>query len=195
MAQYIDLDSILRDREDYPNENDYQLSPQQVEGWFRNSRVVTPLPQNPNTYPLGFVSSISIVDLALPYSSLLATMPRVYINFTSMLYRDVNLVQTINSSLPDAKFVCKYDKIQYDSLNTPIWIHYKCDMDQVMRFERRDPIQFQVLTRSGNVLPQQDTNVPADADPLKQTLCTLSITPYIQDGKFDNQMVETLNTS
>jgi hypothetical protein len=194
MAQYIDLDSILRDREEYPNENDYQLSPQQVEGWFRNSRIVTPLPQNPNTYPLGFVSSISIVDLALPYSALLSTMPRVYINFTSMLYRDVNLVQTISSSLPDAKFVCKYDKIQYDSLNNPIWIHYKCDMDQVMRFERRDPIQFQVLTRSGNILPQQDTTIPLDADPLKQTLCTLSITPYIQDGKFDNQMVETLNS-
>ena len=194
MSTFIDLDSFWRDREVYPNENDYQLSPQQVDCWFRTPRSVRNLPQNPNSYPVGFAVSISIVSLTLPYTTSLATMPRVYINFTSFLYKDIHLIQAISGQQPDSKFVCTFDKIQNDSAGTPLWIHYKCDMNQVMRFEMRDPIIFQVLTRSGDVLPQQDTSVPTAADPNKQTLCTFSITPFIKDGKFDNHMVEVLNS-
>lgn len=194
MTTFIDLDSIWRDREVYPNENDYQLSPQQVESWFRSNRTVKALPQNPNTFPLGFASTISIVDLALPYTDELAEMPRVYINFTSILYRDMHLISAISGKQPFSKFICRMDYIQMDRNGDPMWIHYKCDMDQVMRFERKDPIQFQILTRSGDILPRQDDLIPLPALPNKQSLCTFSLTPFIQDGRYDNHMVETLNS-
>lgn len=193
MTSYIDLDSMWRDRETYPNENDYELGPKQVETWFRSNRHVRSLPQNPNSLPQGFVTSISIVSLTLPYSVDLVKMPRVYVNFSSKLYRDIHLIQGISGKQAESKFVCTFDKIQNDEFGNPLWIHYKCDMDQVMRFEKRDIIIFQILTRSGNILPQQDDNIPLPGNPDKQSLCTLSLTPFIQDAKFDNHMVETIN--
>lgn len=193
MTSYIDLDSMWRDREAYPNENDYVIGPNQIESWYRMNRIVRALPQNPNSLPLGFATSISLVSLTLPYSVDLVKMPRVYVNFTSKLYRDLHLVQAIDGRQAESKFVCHFDKIQNDSLGVPTWIHYKCDMDQVMRFEKKDPVIFQIFTRSGNILTQQDDNIPLPGNPDKQSLCTFSLTPYLQDGRFDNHMVETLN--
>jgi hypothetical protein len=59
-------------------------------------------------------------------------------------------------------------------------------MEQTMRFKRGDPVVLSITTRSGDILPQQDTDVPTDADPTKQTQITFEITPYINDADYSN---------
>lgn len=184
MASYVDLDSIWRERESYPNENDYQLLPAQVKTWVKQNRTVTSTSRNPGMRPLEFAVTIEIKYLALPYTADLMAYPRVYVNFRSRNYDDIRLIDCIDGKHPDAKFVCSFDKIQYDSLNNPVWIHYKSGMKQTMRFERGQPVVFQVCGRNDIPLPQQDTPPSQDPDPLKQTLCTFEIKPYEIDGEF-----------
>ena len=190
MSTFIDLDSIFRDREVYPNEASYEVSENQVETWFKSSRSVRAHPQNPNTQPLEFATSIKIHYLATPYTEELADVPRLYVNFRSILYKDIHLIHAIDGRQPDAKFICSFEKIQNDSNGDPLWIHWKCSMEQVMRFRRGEPIFFEITTRSGTVIPQQDTDVPDDPDPTKQTLCTFETLPYIRDGDYDNHLVD-----
>lgn len=192
MATFVDLDSFERDRETYPNPNDYQLQVQQIKTWNRASRSVRAFPQNPNIEPKEFVTTINIRYMTLPYSDAVAALPRIYVNFVSRTYKDINLIQTINGIHSDAKFICVPDRIQEDpNTGNPIWIHYKCSMEQTMRFKRDDPILVQFTTRSGDVLPNTDTLVPNPPDPNQQTLITFELTPYIRDGDYDNQMLST----
>lgn len=191
MASFIDLDSIFRDREVWPNPADYTLSESQVDTWYKEARSVRAYPQNPNIQPLEFATTLNITYLTIPYTEELASIPRVYIDIHSREYKDIHLISAINGKQPDAKFICSFDKIQFDNNFVPTWIHYKCDMEQTMRFRRGDPITFKVMTRNGNVLPNGDTLVPDVADPNKQILCTLAVTPYIRDGDYDNHLVET----
>lgn len=186
MATYVDLDSIWRERESYPNENDYQLLPAQVKTWFKQNRTVTATSRSPALRPLEFSVTIQILFLTLPYSATLASYPRVYINFRSRRYDSIHLIDTIDGTLPDSKFVCSFNFIQNDALGVPMWIHYKCGMKQTMRFERSDPIIFQVCGRNGIPLPAQDTPPSQDPDPNKQSLCTFQITPYEIDGDFSD---------
>lgn len=194
MSTFIDLDSIWRDREDFPNENDYELKPMQVESWFKTPRTVKAYPENPNTYSLGFATTVNIKHLAIAYTETLSELPKVYVNFRSMNYKDIHLINSIDGVQRDAKFVCVPERIQNDRNGNPIWIHYRCNMEQTMRFQRKDQVIFQILTRNGQVLPSVDTIAPNPPDPLKQTLCTLEITPYIIDGDYDNHMSQTLGS-
>jgi hypothetical protein len=189
MANFIDLDSIWRDREINPNENSYEVGPNQICSWYQKARTVMAVPQNPNTQPLDFSSTISIKYLTLPYSDALSELPRVYINFYSKKYKDVNLINSINGIQNDAKFICAFDRVQNDINGNPLWIHYKCKMRQAMRFARSEPVLFQITTRDGSILPQLDTNIPDLPDPTKQTLCTFEITPLIRDGYFSQDVL------
>ena len=194
MATFIDLDSIFRDRETYPNENSYELLPKQVKAWFTSARTVRAYPQNPTSTPLEFATTVRISYLALPYTEDLAEFPRIYLNFESKLYKDIHLISAIDGKHPNAKFVCVPDRVQNDRNGDPLWIHYKCAMEQTMRFRRGDPIKFEITTRSDDILPQQDTSSPVDPDPTKQTVCTFEITPYIRDGDYTNNLLETHTT-
>ena len=195
MSTFIDLDSVWRDKEQYPNENDYQLTSEQVATWFSSSRSVRAYPQNPAIQPLEFSTSVAISHLTIPYSDEVAAFPRIYVNFRSRRYNDVRLINTINGVQPSAKFICIPHKVQDDPVTgAPLWIHYQCNMEQVMRFSRGDEVVFQLTSRSGDILPQQDTSGADAPDPEKQTLCTFQITPYVRDGDFDNHMVETHTT-
>lgn len=196
MSNFIHLDSIYRDRETYPNENNYQVVGKQLDSWFRAARNVTPLPPNPSTQPLNFVLAVNIRHLVLPYSADLAEMPLVFVDFHCKKYQDIHLVSAINGTQPDARFICSFDKIQNDSAGTtPLWIHYKCNIEQVMRFERGDDVSITFTTRSGAVLTQQDTSPPDDADPTKQSLITFELTPYLRDGDYSEQAMITPLTS
>lgn len=193
MSSFIDLDSIWRDREMFPNENKYELTPNQVESWFRKSRTVRAFPQEPSTSPLEFATTVNLRYLTLPYTDELSLIPRVYVNFSSREYKDIRFINTIDGRLPEAKFICQFDKVQNDSFGNPVWIHYKCVMEQTMRFKRDDTISFEITSRNGNTLPQND-NPPID-EPISniQTLATFEVTPYIRDGDYDNHMASTLN--
>ena len=67
MATFIDLDSVWRDRDNFPNGLDYTVLPSQIATWVRSSREVRALPQGPNQRPLDFVSSVNIPAAVLPY--------------------------------------------------------------------------------------------------------------------------------
>jgi hypothetical protein len=189
MANFIDLDSTWRDRDVYPNENSYEVDSHQVSTWCKNSRTVRALPQNPNTQPLDFSTTIAIKYLTLPYTDDLSELPRVYINFYSKKYKDVNLINSINNIQYNTKFICTHDRIQNDRNNIPLWIHYKCKMKQTMRFAMGEPILFQITTRDGTILPQLDTNIPDLYNPIKQTLCTFELIPLIRDGYFSQDVL------
>jgi hypothetical protein len=195
MANFIDLDSIWRDKEIYPNENNYEVGSNQIGGWYQKARTVRALPQNPNTQPLDFSTSIGIKYLTLPYSETLSDLPRVYINFYSKKYKDVNLINSIGDVQNNAKFICVPDRIQNDINGNPLWIHYKCNMKQAMRFARSEPVLFQITTRDGTILPQLDTNVPDSPDPSKQTLCTFEITSLVRDGYFSQDVLSNPHSS
>ena len=194
MSTFFDLDSIWRDGEANLNPANYELTPAQVETWFPSARSVRAHPQNPSMKPLEFATSIKIHYLTIPYTESFAELPRIYINFRSKEYGDIHLIQAISGKQPDAKFICVFDRIQNDRNGTPLWIHWRCSMEQVMRFKRGDTIIFQITTRDGTILPIEDNPIPDPPDPLRQTLCTLEALPYIKDGDYDNHMVETMQT-
>ena len=184
MATFIDLDSMWRDREIYPNPADYQLTPAQIKSWFRTSRTVQAFNSNPSVQPLDFAVSINIKELTLPYDDSIAGLPRIYVDFHCRKYNDIHLIQAIDGRHSEARFVCKPHNIQNDSNGNPLWIHYTCNMEQVTRFSRNDMIIFRVTTRDGSVIPNFDTLVPDDADPDKQILAVFEITPYLRDGDY-----------
>ena len=195
MSTYVDLDSVWRDKEQFPNENNYELTPNQVTSWFNSARSVRAFPQNPTTQPLEFVTSVNIKHLAIPYSDDVAAFPRVYVNFRSRRYSDVHLINAIDGKQPTAKFICIPHKVQDDPVTgNPLWIHYQCNMEQVMRFSRGDTVVFELTSRNGNALPQQDTSGDEEPDPNKQTLCTFELTPYLRDNDFSNHLTETHTT-
>lgn len=187
MSSFINLDSIHRKRDEYPNENSYTVDDQQTKTWYRSSRTVLATAQNPSVKPKEFATSVKLVYLSLPYTEELAEFPIVYVNFRSIEYKDIHLIQAISGTQSEAKFVCRFDKIQEDRNGDPLWIHYQCHMEQVMRFRRGDPVVFQVTTRSGSILPQQDSAPTDPPEPMKQTQATFEITPYINDGDYTNQ--------
>ena len=192
MSTYIDLDSTFRDKETYENPADYELNERQVCTWVKAARAVRAFPMNPNVRPLEFATTVKLIYLTLPYAAEINNLPRVYVNFESRKYRDIRLIQSIEDQHPNAKFICNFERIQNDDLGNPLWIHYRCVMEQTMRFERGDNVIFQVMSRDGSIIPNQDTAVGVPADPTKQILATFEITPYIRDGDYDNHMVETL---
>ncbi len=195
MASFIDLDSIWRDREIYPNPSDYQLTPSQVESWFRSARTIRAFPANPSTQPLDFSMSVNIKHLTLPYDDSIVSLPRVYIDFHSRRYNDIHLIQTIDGRHPDARFICIPHRIQTDADGIPIWIHYNCNMEQVMRFKRDDMMIFQITTRDGSVLPNFDTLVPIAPDPDRQTLVVFEVTPYLRDGDYSENLIQPAQVS
>lgn len=79
MSTFIDLDSVWRDRQAYPNPCDYELTPEQVDTWVRSVREVRALPQNANERPLDFVTSINVIGLTLPFPRIELYAPRLII--------------------------------------------------------------------------------------------------------------------
>lgn len=119
--------------------------------------------------------------------------PRLYLNYHQG-YNDRQLVNSISSIHDEVKFVLVYDHVQYDSYGTPVWIHYRSVMDQVMRLRRDFPPSFTVTSRNGDIIPffiDYDQNLPANPD--KQMLLDLVLTPYIRDAMYTNGTIETAN--
>jgi hypothetical protein len=79
MSTFIDLDSVWRDRQTYPNPCDYELTPDQVDTWVRAVREVRALPQSANERPLDFVTSINVINLTLPYPRIELYAPRLIV--------------------------------------------------------------------------------------------------------------------
>lgn len=195
MANYIHIDSSYRDKEEYPNENNFQLTAKQVQGWNKYARSVRPFPQNPSLQPLDFASSLKIVSIITPYSEFIAQQPYLFLCFGNIQsgvgYSDISLVSTINNHHNDIRFVLFQRKIQKDDSGQKIWIHWTSEMEQVTRFRRDVEMIMTLKTRFGVVLPSLDTD-PYQTDISKQVSCTVEITPYLRDASYDNHYTQPL---
>lgn len=192
MASYVDLYSLWRDRDTYPNACDFEVLPSQIKHWFKESREVRAFPQKPNARPLEFVDSITLLSLTLPYDDRLAVLPRLYVDFHSRLYNDQYLLNQIDGKIPNARFICLPERIQYDiDGTTPIWIHYKSHTDQVMRFNRDDTVTLKVMNPEGIVLPYFIEDDPTEqADITQQSLTTFKVIPYIRDNEYSHHTID-----
>lgn len=140
-----------------------------------------------------FYNYTASVEAELTDALQLLTYPRIYLNYYQF-HDDNQLVFSIDSIHREVKFVFTHDRHQYDNQGNPIWIHYRCLFDQVMRINRDHPPVFRITNRSDNILPffiDTDDSVPANPD--KQMLIDISLTPYIRDAVYTNSTIETSN--
>lgn len=195
MSTFVDLDSVYRDRTDpLQNENNYIITPSQIETWRRAPRTVTTFPRNPNTQNSSSIQTVELLHLTMPYDSEVSPSPleysKLYVQFTNSETQTIRLINGIDGVHAESTFVCVYDKIQYNEAGDPIWIHYKCTMDQVMPIDLSKPIKVVITSRSQDIVPSVDTgSVP---DPAKQTQMTLRITPYLRDGDYSNHLTTSV---
>jgi hypothetical protein len=194
MSSYIDLVSSFRDREQFPNSADYTVTEDQVSSWFTAARTVRGNPQKAQDRLLEFATSVKLLVLTVPFSPTLALQPRLYVDFHCRRYEDLYLINTISGFNRDARFVCVLDRIQVDDNGNSVWMHYRSNMDQVLRFRRKDPVVFRIFTVDGVSINPGDNLIPQPLDPFKQTLATFEVTPYIRDEHFSNQLLETITT-
>lgn len=192
---YANTIGILRNVEyhivnaNIPNPGDFQLA---------LTQGGAPITLSDSTGANLVLSQISLADYvdimaALQSAIQLVSYPRIYLDFYSLQYRSIRLLNTNNGVLPDAKFVLGIDRVQYDDKLTPVWIHYKSHGEQVYRYKRDDPVIIRFMTRDGSTIPffdEPDLTIPTN--PTKQTLITLNVTPYIRDGSYTNQNVDPI---
>lgn len=193
MASYINLDSIFRDRQNYPNPAEFQVSADLIKGWHPNPPKVNATNALVTDRSLEFASTLKLMQLIIPYSANLLNQPCLYVSFFSSSYKDTNIVGSMTPIHAEDNFICNYSKTQYDNLGNPIWLHYDCKMRVTMRFRRNSTVLFKVSTRSGASIPDFiDTNYTIPADPTKQVLATFEIIPFIRNNAYTNHLVEPI---
>jgi hypothetical protein len=185
MSTFVDLISSGRDREVYPNPCEYTIPAEKLNGWYASARTVNAIPQDSKT--LEFTTSVELCRLTTPYSSALAIVPRLYVDFKTQKYNDTSLIAAISGQRADAKFIVHPIQIQGTS-----WIHWEPTINpQVMRIDRRSPISLRIFDTNGTTLSITDDAPPDPANPNLQTMITFKLTPYIRDSSFSNHTVET----
>jgi hypothetical protein len=201
MATFIDVDSQFREYNTYPNPASFTITAPQVSTWFSFNRTTRAYAQNPVTAPLDFASTVKIDSLIIPYvvgtfgttNIDFSVIPKLYVDFHSKNVNSLRLIQAINGNHADARFVCSFDKFQTDDANNRVWIHYRCGMEQVMRFRKNSEMQFEVSQRDGTPLPLDLVDTGSTPNPLYQVMATFEITPYLNDGDYDNQNITPIN--
>lgn len=119
--------------------------------------------------------------------------PRLYLNYYQG-HNDRQLINCIDNLHSEVKFVLFQERVQYDGDNTAVWIDYYSRNDQVMRIMRDFPPNFVITTRNQEIVPfftDLDLSVPANPD--KQVLIDMTLTPYIRDALYTNSTIETVN--
>jgi hypothetical protein len=190
MANYIDIDSLYRDRETYPNPADFTIRPSDTLTWYP-LRVISRNPPDTKLAAQNLFQSISLLSLIIPYHDEFADLPKLYVDMHCLKYQDTPMIYTIDNKLSTARFVCVPEKIQNDSSGTPVWIHFKgITKDQTFRFYSNETIVFKVFTRTNTVLPLSDpvvdpvSNEVLPLDPNLQVLATFEVVPYLRDGDY-----------
>lgn len=201
MANYFAIESIRRNRDEFPNPAEFTVEASQTRGWFKSARQVRAVGQNPQTMSLDFVSAIEVKQVITPYlfpdpppdppvGAPLVPYSYLYLDIHSPTYNDQYLINTISGANRDARFLLIRDKVIFDSKGKPIWILWNSPMEQVLRFKRDDPLVFRLFTPNGLTLPL------VDPDPLPredvQVMALLGVTPYSRDGTYDNHLLQYL---
>ncbi len=119
------------------------------------------------------------------------SIPRLYIDFNCKQYSDINMLYTIDGYHPTAKFVVTRSKTETDESGRELWIHYSSDMAQTMRFKRNDQVRIRISDRGDRTIDVfNDTRLSDQADPMKQTMVTLSVIPYFRDNNYDHSDID-----
>ena len=201
MSNYFSIESIRRNRDEFPNPAEFTVEASQTQGWFRRSRTVRAVGQNPQTMSLDFVSSIEVKQVITPYKipdpppkppAPTPTTPYsyLYLDIHSPTYNDQYLINTIGGANRDARFLLGRDKVIFDDTGSPVWILWTSPMEQVLRFKRDDPLVFRLFTPDGVTLSLVDDGpVPKES---VQIVALLGITPYSRDGDYDNHLLQYL---
>lgn len=193
MSSFLHLDSGFRNVQQFPSPAEYVVTADQVKSWFAQARSVRAYPQEIPKKQYEFVTSLKLLHLVLPYTDELISAPIIYIDLHSQKYQDKNLVTTISSVFPTITFVAEYDKTQPNIAGDPAWIHYKCNMTQVMRWARNNPILFKIVMPATNTVPVITDNTPPELpNPAVQVQATFEMIPYIRDDEYTNHMITTL---
>ena len=202
MSNYFAIESIRRNRDEFPNPAEFTVEASQTQGWFRSARQVRALGQNPQTMSLDFVSAIEVKQVITPFHipdpppnppSPTPSNPYsyLYLDIHSPTYNDQYLINTISGANRDARFILIRDKIIYNSAGKPTWILWTSPMEQVLRFKRNDPLVFRLFTPNGITLPLID-NKP-EPNESAQIMALLGVTPYSRDGNYDNHLLQYLS--
>lgn len=121
----------------------------------------------------------------------LLSFPRIYLDIHSVRYDDTRAVRTIGGILTSAKFVLMVDRIQNDSNGSPTWIHYRSSNEQTLRFRLEDPIVVAFYSRSDMIMDFfSETDMSVNADPFRQSLITIEVTPYSRDNSFRGEPLD-----
>lgn len=209
MSNYLHLDSFYRKINSYPNPAEYSLDTDNLVGFNAEARTVRPTARDPRLRPEEFSTTLNLTEIIIPYyfdptlpagtgpgqldnpSNVSANLPNIYIDIHSDRYNDSFLTNTIDNSNPDIRFIATFGRVQLNNLGVPEWSHFApVHMPQVLRFRRNYPMTIRIFNRAGGTLPIIDFN-PGDPDrPLRQTLMTYEIVPYIRDDEFSNHLIE-----
>lgn len=224
MSTYIDLDSSYRERTAYPNPCEYIVTADQVSGWPRTARQVTAHAGRPGSNAVEFSQSIQVKHVILPYATATysvnpepgfslqpggetvithtADLQRIYLDVHSEGKNDMHLVNTIGDKIPKARFILTQEKVQFDRLGVPKWVHFGCRIDQAMRFDRNRPVTISIMQEQGKVLFIDDLTSAIVAPPITvpptppfdpvhendvkalQTYILMEVIPYFRDADY-----------
>lgn len=197
MSTYIDLYSYWRDAVAYPNPADYIVTADNVSTWNKEPRKVLANSNRPSGKVIEFVEGVQVLECRLPYGNVTyvdasgatitvntGDLQRIYLDVHNPYNNDLQLIYSINNKMTNARFVLMFDGFQNSTSTTnPIWVKFKCEMHQAMRFTRNDSIIVRIMQEEGYVLTITDTSPPTKAN---QTYILLEVTPFLIDGYWDN---------
>ena len=197
MSNWIYLNSIYRNRTDYPSPADYTVDPKQLVGWFKTSRTTSNIPP-PNPRMQEYVTSVTVDHIVIPYDANLQKLPYLYLDVHSQNQNDSAIVATIGGTVPEMRFLCEVGHVQFDNTtNTPLWMHLHVKMDQQLRLRRDLPLVIRIYDDSGITIFSPgsrsaliiDETPPVKPDIYRQTHIAMKLVPYVHDGSFDNQLL------
>ena len=202
MSNYFSIESIRRNRDEFPNPAEFTVEASQTQGWFRRSRTVRSVSQNPQTMSLDFASAIEVKQVITPYKipdpgpkppvgAAATPYSYLYLDIHSPTYNDQYLINTMGGANRDARFLLVRDKVIFGKKGEPVWILWTSPMEQVLRFKRDDPLVFRLFTPDGITLPLID-NGPVPKKSV-QIVALLGVTPYSRDGDYDNHLLQYLS--
>jgi len=219
MSLSVHVDSRWRDRSNPDNINpaEFTIPVQVVKKWLTRDRTL--IAYNCHDKPIDphIIRDIRLTKLIIPYdiggsigTTLQDISPYLYVHFNntaSSTTTDKLLLNTLEAgnvvnqtpniagvnqtvNLSDAIFITSFDKNQGA---TPSWVQYTCDITQCYRIDFTNDLKFRIFTYDGNTIPIVDTAYPLPVDPARQVTAVFESTPYVRDGRYNNQIYDMNN--
>jgi hypothetical protein len=183
MSSKLLVDSIGRDREEFPNPCQFIIPGAQMKGWYIAPKTTrgTPGPKVPQEF-----YTVTLDLVTIPYIAALTDFRYLQVEFRTKTYDDRYLMGSAHAGGdPETRFILQLDKVLLGSAGASTWIVYKSSGPNVMRLKRKDDLFITIRDPTGAVVTAiVDAVVPAAANPLKQITLVLDIQPYFEDARY-----------